>query len=1212
MYTAVLNNTGGALPGVTATLTSLASNVTIVPGQGTLEFSPVPSGTPSAPSQVTSTNTFTIIVDRSLPFSFSSLSWSFNNPFANPGLNQTVPNLSTVTLNGSGSTNPSGIGSLTYSWAFHRMVVDGAVVISVPTGSAAVLTNANNVVATFVPDLIGTYVVDLTVSNGSQSDTNTVIISTTDVPPTANPGTNQTVAVGAVVNLNGTKSSDVNGQPLTYFWTLISTPNGSNATLSSPRSPTPSFTLDVPGSYLVGLVVNDGTLSSAQATVTITTGNTPPIAVPTASPQVVQLNGLVQLSGANSTDADSNPLTFQWTLNTTQATGSHATLSSATIVNPTFTADVPGTYVAQLIVFDGTIPSQPVTVMVTTSALVAPTANPGMSKTITAGSTVQLQGSGHDPQGLQLTYSWSLSTVPTGSAAILSKTNIQNPTFIADLPGTYAALLIVSDGFLSSPAATVTITSTSTPPVAVPTTSTPSVLVGAIAQLSGANSTDPDGVPITGYSWSLSVPSGSRSTLTGASTEFATFVPDTDGTYVAQLIVRDKFASSSPATVSITAGQMTLALTPNPLNLTNAQQALTITISPGTGPSPLSVSLSGFDPTVISVSPTTVTIPANSTSANATVTPVGSGSTSILANADGYQPATVTVNVTTPTISIAFNNNVTSVGLTHTVGGTITLSAPAPPNGANVTLASINDTDSGQIPGAITFNPTMVVIPAGQTTGTFTVTGTALGNVGILPGAAGYARVNVVPFSVVILGNVSIPATTSVTAGQSVALNVQLSSPAPADGATVQLQSSNTAVATVPASVTILPGATTPAVAPQLTGVGLGSTTITVSSGGYNGGTGTVNVTATLSFTPQTLSLAPSASQNVTVNLSGPAPAAGLTVNLASDNTSAATVPASVTIPAGLQTASVQVTGGSAGIAHITASANNQFVSATGATLTVTVTSSPVITCPTTTSGEVGLPFTSGPLTVTGGTGPFTFTVATGSLNGLVLNASNGAITGTPNAAGSFTIQVKDASGATGTSCPFTISSTLTLPCPPTTTITVGVAFTSQVTAAGGTAPYTYSLATGSLNGLILNASTGAITGTPTTAGNFTIQVKDANGATATSCTFTISGAVTLPCPSTTSGVVGTAFSSQLMAIGRSHSAILTRLLAPLPTGLTLSSGGLVSGTPTASGTFTNQSNGRERGDCDQLRVHDQSNSLSAALPEHYVGSGGRRRSAAS
>lgn len=111
-YQAILVNTGPALTSVTATATSLSPNVMVVAGQGTLHFSPVP-----ATGHAISTNTFTILINGGVQFDGSQIGWSFNSPVANAGPNQTVPVLSTVTLNGGGSTNPSGIGSLTYSWA---------------------------------------------------------------------------------------------------------------------------------------------------------------------------------------------------------------------------------------------------------------------------------------------------------------------------------------------------------------------------------------------------------------------------------------------------------------------------------------------------------------------------------------------------------------------------------------------------------------------------------------------------------------------------------------------------------------------------------------------------------------------------------------------------------------------------------------------------------------------------------------------------------------------------------------------------------------------------------------------------------------------------------------------------------------------------------------------------------------------------------------
>ncbi len=730
-YQAILVNNGVAVPSVTATVTSLSPAIGVVAGQGTVHFSPVP-----AHSSVVSTDTFTILVNGL--FDPSQLVWSFNSPVANPGLNQTVAVLSVVTLNGGNSTDPGGIGPLTYRWSIQ----------SAPGGSTATLSNANSMIATFTPDMIGTYVIALTVSNGSQTDTNTATISTTDAPPTANAGSSQTVAVGATVTLNGTQSFDVNNQPLSYTWSLISIPPGSTAVLFGRRSPTATFFVDKPGSYIAGLVVNDGTLNSPLATVTISTGNTAPVAVATATPQNVAINGVVQLDGSKSTDVDGNPLTFSWSLNTTQAPQSNAKLSNSNMVNPTFTADVAGTYVVQLIVFDGTVSSQPVTAVVTTNAVPAPTANAGSDQKVAIGALVQLQGSGTDPQNRPLSYTWSLPTVPTGSRAVLSATNIPNPTFTADLAGTYSAKLVVNNGLVSSNPAFVTVTSNSVAPVAVPTTSTPSIPVGSVASLNGMASFDPDGDPITGYNWSLTVPSGSAAALSRPNGSSPTFVPDVAGTYVAQLIVTDKFGSSSPATVSISAGQMTITMTPNPLILTTQSSALTITFSPATV-IPTSVTLSGYDPSVISLSPNPIAVPANSTVVNVNVARVASGSTSVTASTPGYQSSMASVTVTLPTIAITMDGNVTSVGLNQSVGATITLSAPAPAfTGAMVSLVDVEDHDSGNIPGLVTFSPSLVVIPPGGTTGRFTITGTRVGGVEILPSAAGFPRAFVTVFDV--------------------------------------------------------------------------------------------------------------------------------------------------------------------------------------------------------------------------------------------------------------------------------------------------------------------------------------------------------------------------------------------------------------------------------------------------------------------------------
>lgn len=88
--------------------------------------------------------------------------------------------------------------------------------------------------------------------------------------PVANAGISQTISKGTPVILDGSGSSDANGDTLTYIWAFTSKPAGSIATLSNASIAKPTFTPDVVGAYVLSCVANDGKTNSSAATVTIT------------------------------------------------------------------------------------------------------------------------------------------------------------------------------------------------------------------------------------------------------------------------------------------------------------------------------------------------------------------------------------------------------------------------------------------------------------------------------------------------------------------------------------------------------------------------------------------------------------------------------------------------------------------------------------------------------------------------------------------------------------------------------------------------------------------------------------------------------------------------------------------------------------------------------------------------------------------------------
>ena len=526
----------------------------------------------------TDTDTVTITVDA-----------QNKGPVPNAGPDQTVASGATVTLDGRGSMDSDGFVT-GYTWTFNGP--DGPTLDTTDTAGIETFTAPD--VAPGAPDQMLVFALSVTdnedLSSGS-GDTVTITVTppSSNMRPIANAGTDQTVASGATVTLEGS-GTDNGGTIQDYYWVKAST--GTAPTLSANNVARPTLTAptlveggsDVTFTYALRVKDNAGAVSDADE-VTITV-EAPPVAN-AGMDQTVAAGAPVTLDGSGSSGTIAE---YQWSRESGTSTrtdvfpGASGTLTrevSRTTPTITFVADsVPAngtsvTHVFALRVFGASRISSPldrVTVRVRPNRL--PTANAGPDQSVAAGANVDLDGRGStDNDGTIASYNWTRTEGDT--TATLTGANTATPSFtaealvagVADTTHTFTLTVTDNNGETDTDTVTVTVIAPNAPPVAVAYVgvgasrmNTATVDSDSLVYLNAGDSMDDDGEIVT-YLWERSGGTEGRSVnLRKAGTKLANFTTATlpagaaDVIHIFKLTVTDDDGevNEDEATVTIT------------------------------------------------------------------------------------------------------------------------------------------------------------------------------------------------------------------------------------------------------------------------------------------------------------------------------------------------------------------------------------------------------------------------------------------------------------------------------------------------------------------------------------------------------------------------------------------------------------------------------------------------------------------------------------
>ncbi len=448
-------------------------------------------------------------------------------PQANAGSNITItlPTNST-TITGSGTDIDGTISSHTWTQS------SGPNTAALAGSTTSALTTSNLIT--------GVYIFRLTVTDNDAAigfDDVQVIVNPepNNIPPIVNAGADQSIITPPnTTSLVGT-ATDSDGTITSTIWNQVNGPN--TATITNANSLTTSVSNLQPGTYIFSLSATDNRSGSGfdEVTVNIST-NLPPIAFAGDPIEVVLPDSDTLLVGGGS-DPDGLIASYSWT----QMSGTPAVTSSLSQPNLSVSSLAVGTYVFRLTVTDnnGATNFDDTQIDVRTVTVnLPPIANAGKDSTLLLPiNSIQLQGSGTDPDGTIVSFLWSQVSGPNASS--ISDNTTSDPTVSVLIEGAYVFRLTVTDIGGATHIDEVTIdvrTISNLPPVAIAGQDSTLVLPANSIRLQGSG-TDPDGTTVTFLWTQVSGPNASSiSDNTVADPIISNLI---EGVYVFRLTVTD-------------------------------------------------------------------------------------------------------------------------------------------------------------------------------------------------------------------------------------------------------------------------------------------------------------------------------------------------------------------------------------------------------------------------------------------------------------------------------------------------------------------------------------------------------------------------------------------------------------------------------------------------------------------------------------------------